>query len=202
MRDRLVGRRRKRAGERAGWIEPGAHALDPAALAAWPRPRMTSTARAASSVPATQSEMAPVRMSAAGSSAMSSMFTPSRPSASAISATTPGSFWTVTLSSVSVAARSGALQQTIPRLARARLPLLDGAGITRAEEIRRLAEALDRAVDLVGQGFGVGREDVLPDRGVRAGHPRRVAKAPSDLRAGARPRPRSPPRPERPSRSR
>src|SRR2546423_1646908 len=88
--DRLVGRGPQRAAQRPRRVEPRHRETDTLC----PRPRTTAAARSASTSPAIQSETAPVRMSGAGCRARSSMLTPARPSARAISATVPGRFST------------------------------------------------------------------------------------------------------------
>ena len=91
--DRLVGRGRVLAPERAGGVEADgrAHSLPTGK----PSASISSRARAAWESPAIQRLMAPVLMSDAGASAMSTMFTPALPSSSATWATIPGRFGTV-----------------------------------------------------------------------------------------------------------
>ena len=144
----------------------------------WPSSRTISAARSASSSPATHSETAPVRMSAAGYSAMSSMLTPgaarararsrrrcpggSRRRAAARSSCPP------TSSASSRRRRSSRAARATPR--------------PRSASPERISSAASRSrsddgVDLARDRLAVGGEDVAPDRRVRAGDPGRVAEA-------------------------
>ena len=120
------------------------------------RPRPCGRARARSRPrarpprsPATHSETAPVRMSGAGYSAMSSMLTPARPSASAISATVPGRFSTPRRSSRSSPPTRSGLEQAAAVVARPRgASARPRSASPDADQLGGLAQALDDGVDL------------------------------------------------------
>ena len=118
-----------------------------------------------------------------GYSAMSSMLTRARPSASAISATVPGAILDPDPDLVQrpLAARrrraARAARVAAPRGARPRRRSRSPARISREASL----QALDRGVDLGRDRVAVGGEDVGPDRRVGAGHPGRVAEAGADL---------------------
>ena len=73
----------------------------------------------------------------AGYSAMSSMLTPARPSASASSATMPGRFGTADAQLAQRAADELGLEQAAAVLARAAMPVADGVAVARAQELGR-----------------------------------------------------------------
>ena len=162
----------------------------------WPSPATISAARSASPRPPIHSEIAPVRWSAAGNRDMSSMLTPARPSASAISATVPGRFSTATRSSSSGRGGEVGLEHPAavargPRPATRRAPRRSPARISSAAD----PQPLRRGLDLGRDGLGVGAVDVGPDRRVgarRRGSRRESSGRPRGARcaADARERPR------------
>ena len=94
-----------------------------------PSPAISSSARAACSAPLTHSETRPCLKSADGLNAMSTMLTPARPSASAMSAITPGRFGTEARSSQTVAALQPGLQQRPPVRRRRLVPRRHRVGV-------------------------------------------------------------------------
>ena len=123
------------------------------------RARRSARARArAWASPAIQSVIAPERMSDAGASAMSTMFTPALPSSRATWATIPGRFGTVRRSSWTGPLGRAGLEQRAPVLARAVVPVArprraSSRRSTSSSSRRNAADLLDdrgavRAVDV------------------------------------------------------
>ena len=129
----------------------GAHALDPAALAVWPSSRITSTARAASLSPATQSEIAPRAHVGGG---LERHVLDVHALAAKRQRDLGDHAWLVLDGDSKLgedAARRAAFEQAVARALRPRLPRLDGARVSGADQLGRLAKALDRPVDLGGE---------------------------------------------------
>ena len=135
--------------------------------------------------PPTHSATTPWRLSSEGDSAMSRMFTPAPPSASAMlgdHARAVGNRGAQLVHSSPHPAASPA-PSSASRSARARSFQADTAAASPGCERRaHLAQALGEPVDAGDQGVAVRHVDVRPDRAVRARHARRVAEARTDRR--------------------
>ena len=180
MADRLVGRWAKLASERSRGAEPRHVEIE----TVWPRPRtICGCALGAPPHPRPRARSAPVRMSGAGYRAMSSMFTPALPRASAISATVPGRFSTLSRSSSRARRRRDpppgagggprARRRARPPT-RSPSPDADHAPRPREGARRRRRSRAATASRLVAKMS-------RPDRRVGAGDAGRVAKARADL---------------------
>ena len=147
------------------------------------RARRSAPRRApACSSPPIHSATTPWRLSSEGDRAMSRMLTPAPPSASAISAITPGRLGTEARSSLHRAAGQARAEQRLAVGARALVPGGDGRRVARRKRRAHLAQRPGELVDAGDQRVAVGHVDVGPDRAVGAGHARGVAEARADRR--------------------
>ena len=148
VRDRLVGRRADRAAQRPRRARSG-RSLMCRAPPGSRGPRSAPRRASAASSPATQSVIAPERMSGAGESAMSAMLTPAFPSASATCATIPGRFGTDTRSSWTGRRRARPRAAAGGRRARRSIQLSSARGVAApAATLPRPCRRADGVVEL------------------------------------------------------
>ena len=162
MRDRLVRRRRvARPGARRQG-RSGRCAVTPRRPGSRARRSARAHARPRRS-PAIQSVMAPERMSAAGASAMSTMFTPARPSSSATCGDDTGAVRHGQAQLVDRRRRRTSASSSARRSSRAR-SFQAGDRLAGLEPLGHRLELAPNGVDLLGDRLAVGQVDVGPDR--------------------------------------